>query len=311
MIAIQDIRTLCTGRIALGEPLAPLTSFRIGGPADLYVEPMNEAELRALIGYFDDRRLPWVILGNGSNVLVHDDGYRGAAMNLGAGFSSIAIQDHEVSAGAGCRLATFVATCVNAGLRGVERLAGIPGTLGGALVMNAGAHGGEISDHLMDVRVLRNGTLMTLPVSECGFVYRGSALGEDIVLGARFALEAGNAEEMKELRRSLIDKRNATQPLGRPNAGSVFKNPVGAFAGQLIEHCGLKGLRRGAAAVSDLHANFIVNLGGATAEEVTSLMKDVRRVVFDRMGVRLEPELRFIGYHGSPLGFLPGEEETT
>lgn len=302
MIDIHDIRTLCRGRIELGAPLAPLTSFRIGGPADVYVEPGSEEELLALVAYFEARGLPVLILGNGSNILVHDDGFRGVAINLSAGFSQCDIKGNEVVVGAGCRLAAFVSSCIHAGLQGVEELAGIPGTIGGALIMNAGAHGKEIGHHCVDVRILRRGRLLTLGVADCGFRYRDSDLRDDMVLGARFHLLSGDPTQLRERRRTLIDTRNATQPLGRPNAGSVFRNPEGDYAGRLIEVCGLKGYRIGGAVVSDRHANFILNDGEATAEDVVALMRHIRAMVFEKTGVRLDPEIRCIGWTEHPLG---------
>lgn len=296
MLSIEHIRTLCSGRIGISEPLRPMTSFRVGGPADIYVEPANTAELTALIHYFHETELPAIVLGNGSNILVHDDGYRGAAINLERGFSELRRDGEIIEAGAGIKLARFVDFCIRNGFAGTEMLAGIPGTLGGALIMNAGAHGGEISDHLLDVTVLRAGVPTTLQKERCGFAYRDSGLRGDIVLSARFRLPQGDIEPLQTRRRELIQIRNAAQPTNVPNAGSIFKNPPDRYAAKLIEECGLKGYRSGGAEVSSLHANFIVNIGDATAADVLAVINHVRTAVATATGVTLELEILMIGF---------------
>ncbi len=301
MLALDAIRTICTGRIAISEPLAPLTSFRIGGPADLLIEPAGIGEAHELVRHLRSQSTPFTVIGNGSNVLVSDAGFRGVVIHLGPGFSTAGLADGVVTAGAGMRLAAFVDFCVTRGLAGVEMLAGIPGTLGGALVMNAGAHGGEIGDTVVDVTVLRGGDLMTLRRDACGFVYRDSALRGDIVLSARFAPGTGDVEALTARRRELIARRNATQPLTRPNAGSIFRNPEGTFAGRLIEDAGLKGARIGGAEVAGLHANFISNVDDATAADVVALINHVRERVCAHSGILLEPEIRFIGFPTDPV----------
>jgi UDP-N-acetylmuramate dehydrogenase len=273
-----------------------MTTFRIGGPADIFVEPMNVDELGALVRTFREADLPFLVIGNGSNVLISDDGFRGAAISLEAGFSDAQYVDGLVVAGAGMRLSGFVDFCIRQSLGGTESLAGIPGTLGGALVMNAGAYGAEISTHLADVTVLRNSEAVTLRASDCGFRYRGSQLGGDIVLGGRFALPAGDTDEMKRRRKELLLKRNSAQPTAFPNAGSIFKNPEGNFAAVLIQECGLKGVRIGGAEVADQHANFIIGRDVTTAADVLALINHVRAVVYQQCNVALELEIRLIGF---------------
>ena len=304
MVSLETIRNICAGRIAIGEPLARLTSFRIGGPVDMLIEPDTAGDVQRLVQYLQQIAFPFMVFGNGSNILVSDEGFRGVVINLGSAFSAAEYGEGVVTAGAGMRLAAFVDFCIAQGRAGVEMLAGIPGTLGGGIVMNAGAHGGEISDGIIDVTVIRNGVATVLTAAQCGFAYRDSMLRNDIVLSARFTLPEGDAEELRIRRRSLIERRNSTQPVGRPNAGSIFKNPVGMFAGQLIEEAGLKGMCVGGAEVSTLHANFITNTGGATARDVIELINIIRTQVYQHAGVMLELEIRLIGFHGDPISTI-------
>ena len=296
MLNLEYIRTLSSGEIRISEPLARLTSFRVGGPVDIYVEPLNTEELQRLRGYFREHELSVIILGNGSNILVSDEGYRGAAIGIERGFSDMTLTGDVVTAGAGSRLSTFVEFCIGHGFAGTEMLAGIPGTLGGAVIMNAGAYGGTISDHLVDITVLRGDEIVTVARESCGFRYRGTALQGDIVLSARFALPRGDVEQMRTTRKQLLLKRKDTQPVGYPNAGSIFKNPEGQFAAKLIQDCGLKGHRVGGAEVSEQHANFIINTGDATAAEIVEVIDHVRRTVRERTGIDLELEIQLIGF---------------
>jgi UDP-N-acetylmuramate dehydrogenase len=296
VLSIENIRTLCSGLIGISEPLAPMTSFRIGGPADIYVEPMSATELTALIRYFRGLDLSYIVLGNGSNILVHDDGYRGAAINLERGFSALRLDEGVIEAGAGVKLARFVDFCVRNERAGTEMLAGIPGTLGGAVIMNAGAYGGEISDHIVDVTVLRAGNVVTLAKDACGFRYRDSDLRDTVVLSARFRLPSGDPDALRGKRKELLLKRNAAQPTQLPNAGSIFKNPPGRHAAKLIEECGLKGCHVGGAEVSPRHANFIVNAANASSTDVLALINHIRATVAAMQAVRLELEILLIGF---------------
>jgi UDP-N-acetylmuramate dehydrogenase len=301
VISIEHIRSICSGRIAISEPLARMTTFRLGGPADIYVEPMNTAEVVALVQTFRDTDMPFLVLGNGSNVLVSDEGFRGAAISLEKGFASATMEDDRVDAGAGLRLSAFVDFCIRHGLAGTETLAGIPGTLGGAVIMNAGAYGGELSDFLVDVTVLRRGEILTLPKADCGFRYRASDLKGDIVLSARFTPPRGDIEVMKRRRKELLLKRHAAQPTAFPNAGSIFKNPDGGHAAVLIQECGLKGFRIGGAEVSELHANFIIGRENVTAADILAVINHVRGEVAARRGVILELEILLMGFPDNAL----------
>lgn len=296
MLSLEHIRNICSGEILISEPLAPMTSFRIGGPVDIYIEPQNTGELVALVDYLRETDAQYLVLGNGSNLLISEEGYRGVVLNIEKHFSDVALDGGVVTAGAGVRLSKFVDFCVRHGFAGTEMLAGIPGTLGGGVIMNAGAYGGEISDHMIDVTVLREGKVRTLRKEECGFRYRNSDLWDDIVLAARFRLPEGDMEQLRARRKELLLKRNAAQPVDRPNAGSIFKNPEGTFAAKLIEECGLKGRRFGGALISERHANFIVNTGEARADDIVEAINMIRREVYSKTGVELEPEIQLIGF---------------
>ncbi len=304
MLSLEHIRSICSGGIYISEPLAPMTSFRIGGPVDIYIEPANIEELAELMRYFRSVDASYVVLGNGSNVLISDEGIRGVALSIEKHFSGLTLADGVVTAGAGVRLSKFVDFCVTNRLAGSEMLAGIPGTLGGAVIMNAGAYGGEISDHMLDVTVLREGTVKTLTKQQAGFRYRGSDLRDDIVLSARFRFPEGDEEQLRTRRRELLLARNAAQPVSYPNAGSIFKNPEGTHAARLIDECGLKGYRVGGAQVSELHANFIINTGGATAGDVLAVIGHVRRTVQARTGIALDLEILLLGFSGEALASL-------
>lgn len=304
MIELDALQQQFSGTIHLGEVLAPYTTFKIGGPADLYLEPVSTVDVETIVTYLHAHAMPMLVLGNGSNVLVADTGYRGAIVNLEKGFADVTMDGDAVRAGSGIRLAQLVDFCIQQSLRGMEMLAGIPGTLGGAVIMNAGAYGGEISDHLVSIDVVRNGVAKTIQKQDAGFAYRRSRLDGDIILGARFRLPRGDKDTMKTIRRETMLKRNASQPVQYPNAGSIFKNPPGAYAAVLIEACGLKGTRIGGATVSPLHANFIVSDGSATAQDIVDLIRVVRRVVHETRNVNLELEVKLIGFDASVYASL-------
>ncbi|MGB2868725.1 MAG: UDP-N-acetylmuramate dehydrogenase [Bacteroidota bacterium] len=297
MVSLSDIKSFFRGHIAVNEPLAKYTSMRVGGPADYYVEPGDKTDLIEIIRYFSQNNFPFMMLGRGSNLLVSDDGMHGAAINLETGVSRVLLQGNLVVAESGARLNKFVDFCIQSEFAGVEMLAGIPGTIGGAVVMNAGAHGGEISDHLVEVEVLRAGGVEKVAKANAQFSYRKSGFGKDIVLSASFKLPKGNREELTTRRRELILKRNESQPLELPNSGSMFKNPPTTFAAKLIEQAGLKGKRIGNAQISEKHANFIVNLGDAKASDVQRLIELAQRTVYQNTGILLELEVKLIGFH--------------
>ena len=304
MIPLDDIRKSFRGRIALNEPMERYTTFRIGGAADIYLEPLDKEDALALITYLRGQSLPYVLMGNGSNILVSDHGVRGAVVNLEVGFSYVRNQDDDgtVVAGAGIKLAKFVDFCIGNGYAGTEMLAGIPGTLGGAVIMNAGAYGGEISDHMIAVELIRGSKLMTISKDDAGFAYRTSALQGDVILEASFQFPSGQKENMKTVRRQTLLKRNSSQPVQWGNAGSIFKNPKGDFAARLIQECGLKGTTIGGAQISELHANFIINRGQATAADVMALIQVARQAVFEKFAIELELEVKLIGDWGAVIG---------
>jgi UDP-N-acetylmuramate dehydrogenase len=296
LVSLEDIQKFFRGHIALGEPLSKYTSFRIGGPADYYLEPADKTDVVNIITFLRREGIPFTVIGKGSNLLVSDDGIRGAVINFETGLSNVHMRDDVVVVDSGVSLARFVDFCVQRGLRGVEMLAGIPGTMGGAVMMNAGAYGGEISDFITDVEVLRNDKVQIISKADSGFVYRNSGFTGDIILGATFRLPEGDKELLIKTRRELLLKRNSAQPLNFPNSGSMFKNPQGTFAAKLIEEAGLKGTRIGNAQISEKHANFIVNLGGAKARDVFGLIERARKTVFEKTAITLELEVKLLGF---------------
>ena len=297
MINLDDIRKSFRGIVSINEPLEKYTTFRIGGPADIYLEPVDKDDAVALIIALRREGVPFFLMGNGSNILVADEGVRGAVVNLEYGFNYVTADDDGlIRAGAGIKLAQFVDYCIGRGCGGAEMLAGIPGTLGGAVIMNAGAYGGEISDHMVSIELIRGEKLMTIDKSQAGFAYRTSSLGGDVILEATFRFPPGQKDAMKASRRETMLKRNTSQPVQFPNAGSIFKNPPGDYAARLIQECGLKGRRVGNAEISELHANFIINLGGATANDVVALATIARDEVLRKFGIALELEIKPIGF---------------
>jgi UDP-N-acetylmuramate dehydrogenase len=299
---VQELSSLVSGSIVENAPLAPFSTFRIGGTAKILVEPLTADNVIKVQSFVQKHTLPFFILGNGSNVLISDDRWDGVVMNLETGFNKLSYSDGIVTAQAGVKMATFVDFAIRNKRKGVEMLAGIPATIGGAVWMNAGCYGGETSDHLLDVQLVREGKFISLPKSDCGFRYRHSGFGKtDIILGARFEMGEGNAEEMREIKIKHLKHRNEVQPVNLPNCGSVFKNPKPRFSAELIEAAGLKGTRIGGAQISPMHANFIVNIDNAKAQDVISLMNLARKKVFDMTGIILEPEVQFIGFKENPI----------
>jgi UDP-N-acetylmuramate dehydrogenase len=270
--------------------------MRVGGPADYYVEPADKRDLVEIIKYLQKNNYPYLMLGRGSNVIISDDGIRCAAINLESSLSDVRMEGDLVVAEAGAHWSKFVDFCIQQGLAGVEMLAGIPGSVGGAVVMNAGAHGGETADHVVEIEVFRDGRIQTVKKQDADFSYRHSGFAKDVVLSAAFQLPQGDKEELIRRRREYILKRNTTQPLTLPNSGSMFKNPPGTYAAKLIEQAGLKGKRVGNAQISEKHANFIVNLGEAKAADVVTLVDLVRRTVHQNTGVLLELEVKLVGF---------------
>jgi len=295
-VKIEDVRKIFRGRISVNEPLKKYTSFQIGGPADWYFEPLDRDDLRDLLMFLRSEKRPVLMMGRGSNMLVSDEGIRGAVINLESGFQALSVEEGYVRAEAGVGLARFVDFCIQHEFAGVEMLPGIPGTIGGAITMNAGAYGGEISDHIVDVDVIRENKFLTIARGDAGFSYRRSGFQNDVVLGARFLLEKGNKAAVMKRRRELLLKRNESQPLNMPNSGSMFKNPAGTHAAKLLENAGLKGTVRGRAQISEKHANFFVNLGGASATDIMQLIRLARERVARKFNIELELEIRLVGF---------------
>lgn len=286
------------GDVRVDEPLKPHTSIRIGGPADVMVYPADERDVVETLRWAAARGVPVCALGAGTNVLVPDEGLRGIVLRSKPGLDYVHVQGTRMIVGAGATIARVVAQGTLHGLRGVEVLAGVPGSIGGALVMNAGTRAGDIGRRVVAVRVIdERGEPRTLDREKLQYRYRGSALqGRPwFVVEGTLELEPGDADAIRAEVDRALQYRNRTQPLSVPNAGSIFKNPPGDAAGRLIEAAGCKGWREGGAVVSPLHANWIVNDGNATAEDVLRLMARVRRSVRERLGVELEPEIRLLG----------------
>ena len=306
MHAWEELQQQLKGSLTPEAPLAPFSTFRIGGAAQCLVEPANADDVITIRRFAHDRSIPILILGNGSNVLIADEGWPGIVINLEKGFTELSFAGGIVSAGAGVKVAIFVDFAIRNRRKGVEMLAGIPATLGGAVWMNAGCYGGEIADTLLDVDIIRDEKILRVSKEDCHFSYRHSGFEKnDIVIGARFSMEEGEPEILRATKLQHLKHRNEVQPVNQPNCGSVFKNPRPHFSAQLIEAAGLKGTRIGGAEISTRHANFIVNVANASAHDVVALMDLERRTVFDATGIVLEPEVQLIGFPEYPLKSLP------
>ncbi|MFZ0245728.1 UDP-N-acetylmuramate dehydrogenase [Candidatus Binatus sp.] len=293
----RELREIFGPRIRSAMPLAELTSFRIGGPADLFVAVEEETELMHAKAAAYRAGVQCFCLGAGTNLLVSDRGMRGLVVRLGDGFGKIKIDGTKVVAGAAAAFGTLVQVAIDRSLEGLEFGEGIPGTVGGGLVMNAGAFGGEIAKVVTLVHgVTEAGEAIALTRDEVKFAYRRTELPAHFVITrVDFELARGDRAQLMARVAELKARRASRQPRGVPNAGSIFKNPPGNFAGKLLEGAGLKGTRLGGAAFSDQHANFIVNLGGAQAAEVRALIDMARNKVKEQSGVWLEPEVRLVG----------------
>ena len=285
------------GKVLLEEPMSRHTSFKIGGPAEALARPGSVAELRACLDFAKAQKAPVFFLAGGTNLLVRDGGIRGLTIKLEGEFKEIEITGSRVKAGAGANLALISKKCGLAGLTGLEFAVGIPGSLGGGLVMNAGAHGGELSQVVKKICLLEGGGIKEIGGAEAGFEYRNSRFKNSgaLLLWAEMELKAGDAAEIENRMNEALSRRKATQPLSLPNAGCVFKNPAGGSAGKMIQDAGLKGLKEGGAQISELHANFVVNQGGAKAKDVLALMQAAREKVKAQFGVALENEVLIVG----------------
>ena len=314
-------------RIFFEESMANHTTFRAGGPAEVFVTPGME-ELKAVVMYCREQGLPLTVLGNGSNVLVSDEGLPGVTVRLGKELGTVLVREEaQIYAEAGALLSTIAQAAAANSLAGMEFASGIPGSFGGAILMNAGAYGGEMKDILMEATVLtKDGEYKTYPVEELELSYRHSrfiaqtedsvvqpesshaggasgnggeqagASSQEIIVSGRLRLTWGEETRIRETMRELNRRRVEKQPLEYPSAGSTFKRPEGYFAGKLIEDSGLRGFTMGHAAVSEKHCGFVINKGGATAVEIRTLIEEVRRIVLEKQGVELTPEVRFLGW---------------
>jgi len=293
-----QLREICGAAVAFDEPLAPYTSWRIGGPADAWIVVKDEAQLAGVLRFCGRRRVPWFVLGSGSNLLVGDGGIRGVVLRLGSDFARIDVTAQgdriTVHAGASANMAQLTAKAASAGAIGIGSLAGIPGSVGGSLRMNAGTDR-EIGDFVRDVWVQSPAKPDPHPVS-VHYYYRHTSLARDaVVTRVTLVFDRGEPQDVRDEMQHRLVRRKNTQPIATPNAGSCFRNPPGDKAARLIEAAGAKGWREGGAEVSPLHANFINNTGGATAKDVATLIARIRRAVADGFGVELEPEVHMVG----------------
>ena len=284
--------------IHLQEPMAGHTTLRIGGPADCFVQLEDEEQLRKVRRYLGLAGVPFFVLGNGSNLLVDDAGYRGVVLQIGQKMSDISVQGCHIIAKAGATLRQVAAAALEHGLAGFEFASGIPGTVGGGVVMNAGAYGGEMSQVVNQVRVVsKEGESMELDNDTMEFRYRGSVIRGSAftVTEVTFRLEPGDREAIRAKMEELAARRREKQPLEYPSAGSTFKRPEGHFAGKLIMEAGFAGYRIGGAQVSEKHCGFVINTGDATARDVRALIEEIQARVKERFRVDLEPEIVFLG----------------
>lgn len=293
----DHLRRTLTGDVRASEPMARHTTFRIGGPADLFITCDTLTDLSEALSACQAGGLEWTVVGKGSNLLVADDGYRGAVIVLGREFKAHSVDGTEIKAGAACILAYLVRDAFSRGLGGMDFAVGIPGTVGGALVMNAGTRGAWMQSVVESVTIYVPGHgLDRLRSRDITWGYRTSGLAEQgVVVETVLQLEQADRLRIRSDMERSLDRRKASQPMGVPSAGSVFRNPEGDSAGRLIEAAGLKGTSLGGARISEIHANFIVNEGGATAADVVGLIRKTQMTVKDRYGIELTPEIRLLG----------------
>lgn len=295
----EYIRTIVPEeRLLFHEPMSRHTTFRVGGEAECMAVVETKEELSKLVSYLGRIEQDYFVLGNGSNLLVGDKGYRGIIVKLGPRLSAVGVEKNHIAAGAGAPLSRVAAVARDAGLSGLEFAAGIPGSIGGAIVMNAGAYGGEMKQVVQMVRVMdKEGEILALDNDTMEFGYRTSIIRDRpfIVLGVVLRLTPGNKDEISARMEDLMRQRKSKQPLEYPSAGSTFKRPEGYYAGKLIMEAGLRGYRIGGAQVSEKHCGFVINAGGASAADIKEVIEEVQERVQDRFHVRLEPEVIFLG----------------
>lgn len=279
-------------------PMKEVTSFQIGGPVDYFIEPRSEEELKDVIVSVERDEMPWMIMGKGTNMVVSDKGIRGAVIRLENYFSDVRVEGTRVVAQSGASMKKVAEAACEASLTGLEFAHGIPGAVGGAMTMNAGAYGGEMKDVVESVKVMHHdGTTEVIPGDQMDFRYRNSRVYDEklVVLEATFLLQPGEQDEIQSQMDELWNRRVSKQPLEYPSAGSTFKRPVGYFAGQLIDQAGLRGLKHGGAQVSQKHCGFVINCGDATCKDVVELIRMVQEAVYEKHGVELETEVKVLG----------------
>lgn len=296
---LNELQNSNLGKVKVNEPLANHTTIKIGGPCDIFIEPSSIENLQKTMEIIRKYKVKWTAIGRGSNLLVSDKGIEGVVIKLGQGLDTISINDSEVRVGGGYSLVSLAISISRKGLSGLEFASGIPGSVGGAVYMNAGAHGSDISKILTKALILfEDGTLSWLSNEEMEFSYRTSCLQSKrpgIVLEAVFMLKEGDKESIVAEMQKNKDYRKETQPWNYPCAGSIFRNPLPNYAGKLIEDCGLKGYSIGGAKISEMHGNFIVNSGNAKAADVLDLIQYVQKKIFEKKQIEMETEVEIIG----------------
>jgi UDP-N-acetylmuramate dehydrogenase len=293
---VRHLRTLCA-EVREAEPLRKHVSFRIGGPADVLVVPRALDELRAVVRWLFAEHVPFLVLGQGSNVVIADRGIRGVVVKIGKGVDRVTIDGDRVMAQSGAGLPHVARDAATRGLSGLEFAAGIPASVGGAVVMNAGAHGHAMAEIVASVRVVTPDADAVLTAPMLAYAYRTSVLQQrtGVVMEATLQLRRQDPAAVRAQTEEWLNHRSATQPIGPPSSGCVFRNPAGDHAGRLIDLAGGKGLQVGGAQVSDVHANYIINTGGATAADVLALMRKVNALVAEKFGISLDPEVKLLG----------------
>ncbi|MGO1468876.1 MAG: UDP-N-acetylmuramate dehydrogenase [Tissierella sp.] len=295
---IQIFEDKNVGSVLIDEPMKNHTSFKIGGPVDIMILPRTEDEVKLAMKLCKENKLQFMIMGNGSNLLIKDGGIRGVIIKLNENFNKVEVKDDRIYAQSGALLNAISRIALENSLSGFEFATGIPGALGGAMTMNAGAYGGEMKDVVESVRVLdENGDIKEYSNEEMNFRYRGSRVSDEglTVLTIVFKLKHGKHEDIKAIIDDLTHKRTSKQPLEYPSGGSTFKRPVGYYAGKLIDDSGLRGLRYGGAEVSKKHCGFVINIEEATCKDVLTLIDIVKKTVKDNFGVELEREIKLLG----------------
>jgi UDP-N-acetylmuramate dehydrogenase len=294
-----EIQDLNIGKVKRNEGLSQHTTMKIGGPADIFIEPASLENIQKVMTFLKERQIPWRAIGRGSNLLVSDKGIEGVVIKLGSGLDHLTINDSKITVGGGHSLVSLSTLISKKGLSGLEFASGIPGSVGGAVYMNAGAHGSDISKILTKAHILfDDGSMEWLSNDEMEFTYRTSVLQKKrpgIVLEAEFQLTKGDKTAIVSQMQKNKDYRKETQPWNFPCAGSIFRNPLPNYAGKLIEDAGLKGFQMGGAKISEMHGNFIVNAGNATAKDVLDLIQYIKDTILNLYGIKMETEVEIIG----------------